>query len=48
MKWRKTFQRISRQTENSKTEVTLCSDGSSEITVHYSIVTVQPEMQYIN
>ena len=43
MKWRKILQGISRQTENSKTEVTLCSDGSSgkHSTLQYSLSTAK-------
>ena len=43
MKWRKILQGISRQTENSKTEVTLCSDGSSgkHSTLQYSHSTAE-------
>ena len=50
MKWRKILQRTSSQTENSKTEATLCSDGTSgeHSTLHYSHSTVRDALYYLS
>ena len=50
MKWRKILQRTSSQTENSKTEATLCSDGISGeySTLHYSHSTVRDAVYYLS